>query len=190
MVIRAASPAIASANLTSAASLIRPAREYRASFMAALREFHADGHYLNWPPIHSEKDFAAFLRRAQQAYAAPTPGYVPERCFWLVDEGEICGVLHFRHPLNDALRQFGGHLGYTIRPSRRRRGYGTRILRLGLELVWRLQPALARVLLTCYDDNPASRRIIERNGGRLEDTIRLPAHHAAIHRYWIERPRT
>ena len=90
-------------------------------------------------------------------------------------------------PLNQALRQFGGNVGYTIRPPRRSLGYGSRILRLGLALIWQLEPALTSVLLTCYENNPASQRIIERNGGRLENTINLPSHTSAIRRYWITR---
>ncbi len=182
MEINTASPTRAAAG-----TLTRPDWEQRVSFLAAMREFHADGHYLNWPLTETERDFANFLARQERAFTQPVPGYVSERCFWLVDADEVCGVLHFRHPLNQALRQFGGNVGYTIRPSRRSHGYGSRILRLGLALIWQLEPALSSVLLTCYENNPASQRIIERNGGRLENTIRLSSHTSAIRRYWIAR---
>ncbi len=173
--------------LTRGGVLVCPGWAYHSTFSSALREFHADGHYLNWPAIKNDEDFANFLGRMRAAYENPFPGYVPERCFWLIDDEQLRGVLHFRHPLNHALRQFGGNVGYTIRPNSRDQGYGKRILQLGLLEVWRAEPALSQVLLTCYEDNPASARIIESNGGQLEDVIRLPSHPQAIRHYWIQR---
>lgn len=170
-----------------AGTLISPGWEQYASFLATMREFHADGHYLSWPLPETRRSFGHFLAQLDAAYTEPIPGHVPERIYWLVDEGEVCGVLHFRHPLSSALREFGGNVGYTIRPSRRGLGYGSLILQLGLVLIWEIEPALERVLLTCYEDNPASQRIIERNGGKLEKTTRLHSHPAAIRHYWITR---
>ena len=169
--------------------LTDPGWSHYASFLAAMREFHADGHYLNWPIPDSRQGFAELLRYLDEAYTRPIPGYVPEQTHWLVVDEEVCGVLHFRHPLNAALLQFGGHVGYTIRPSRRKRGNGALILELGLSKVWQSEPDLQRILLTCYENNPASRRIIERNGGRWEKTLCLPAHPSPIRHYWIERLR-
>lgn len=168
--------------------LTYPGWNHYASFRAAMREFHADGHYLNWPIPETKQSFADLLRFLEVAHTQPIPGYVPEQTYWLVVDEEVCGVLHFRHPLNAALLQFGGHVGYTIRPSRRQRGYGSLILRLGLPKIWKRQPELRRVLLTCYENNPASQRIIERNGGRWKNTLQLPTHPSPIRHYWIERP--
>lgn len=175
------------ANRSVVAHLARPCWEHYPSFLTAMQEFHADGHYHNWPMPSTRQSFASFLTDLDMAFTHPLPGYVPEQTFWLVVEREVCGVLHFRNPLNEALRQFGGHVGYTIRPSQRNRGLGSLILQLGLTLIWQVAPGLERILLTCYENNPASQRIIERNGGRWERSLHLTAHPSAIRHYWIEQ---
>jgi predicted acetyltransferase len=93
-------------------------------------------------------------------------GFVPYHTFWLVqDETRILGELRLRHRLTEMLAIEGGHIGYNIRPSERRKGYGTLQLRLGLEKARGLR--LTRVLVTCDDDNLPSAKIIETNGGVL-----------------------
>ncbi len=181
-------PFVAATGRVAEGHLTRPSGDHHASFLTAMREFHAAGHYHNWPLPATQQSFASFLADLELAITCPLPGYVPEQTFWLVVEGQVCGVLHFRNPLNAALRQFGGHVGYTIRPSKRKQGLGSRILQLGLPLIWQVAPSLERILLTCYENNPASQRIIERNGGRWENTLHLAGHPSAIRHYWIEQP--
>ena len=89
--------------------------------------------------------------------------------FRLVKGDEYVGRHSIRQGLNDSRRRVGGHVGDDIRASRRRRGYGTEILRLELTKAQRL--GLTRVVLTCHKDNVGSRRIIERNGGQWEDAV-------------------
>jgi predicted acetyltransferase len=92
--------------------------------------------------------------------------------------------LSIRHELNEWLRTIGGHIGYDIRPSRRREGLGKRQLALGLAEARAL--GLERVLLTCDADNVGSRRIIEGNGGVLEDEMEDPATGKVKLRFWID----
>lgn len=83
-------------------------------------------------------------------------------------DGALVGMLDVRHSLdNPFLRDCGGHIGYSVRPSERRKGYGAQILRLGLDYARRL--GLSRVMLGCFDDNTASRRTILRCGGVLTE---------------------
>jgi len=89
-----------------------------------------------------------------------------------------------RHQLTPALEHEGGHIGYDIRPSARRRGFGTLILALTLERARIL--GLARALLTCDTDNTASARIIERNGGALAARVVSNRTGKLISQYWIE----
>lgn len=112
-------------------------------------------------------------------------GWVPCSTFYLVDEnGMILGKSSLRHELNSFLRHIGGHIGYVIRPDRRRNGYGTAILRLTLEKA--AERGLQRVLVTCDADNDASAKIIEKNGGLLEDEYQDADLAVPKRRYWIE----
>jgi len=132
-------------------------------------------------------DFAAYVRRLRDnAAGAHLPAdYVPSSTFWLLRDGKtILGVSRLRHHLNDHLRVTGGHIGYDIRPSQRRRGYGTRILALTLEKA--LARGLKRVLVTCLADNVASARIIEKSGGLLQDEIFSEPMGGRLRRYWID----
>jgi predicted acetyltransferase len=100
--------------------------------------------------------------------------------YWITD-GEpetVVGFLALRHSLNDWLLEEGGHIGYSVRPSRRRQGYAARALALALDRAAEL--GLERVLLTCDEDNTGSRRTIEGGGGVYEDTRN------GKRRYWIE----
>lgn len=94
--------------------------------------------------------------------------FVPQNVYWLYVQGWPVGIGKLRHALTDALRELGGHIGYAIHPEARRRGYGTIMLRLLLAEARRF--GLREVLLTCDEDNTASRRVIQKNGGRLTGT--------------------
>ena len=100
------------------------------------------------------------------------------RYFWIADGDEVVGSLAVRHELSAWLLEEGGHIGYSIRPSRRRAGARVARARAGAGRAREL--GLDRVLVTCDEDNERSRRTIERNGGVLEDV------RAGKRRYWIE----
>jgi predicted acetyltransferase len=100
--------------------------------------------------------------------------------YWITDgdQEEVVGFLALRHSLNDWLLEEGGHIGYSVRPSRRREGHARRALGLALDRARVL--GLDRVLVTCDEDNDGSRRTIEGAGGILEDTRN------GKRRYWID----
>lgn len=177
------------------AVLVPPTSEYAASCIAALREGFARGIQLPAPEERIREIEADFVRYIAQiteqrgTITLPTGEVIPKvpfSLFWLVEGEAFIGEISIRHELNAWLLQEGGHIGYGIRPSRRGQGYGKLILRLGLDECRRL--GLPRVFVTCADDNPASARIIEANGGALENMISDPANHgrAPVRRYWIE----
>ena len=84
-------------------------------------------------------------------------------------EGQLLGLLQIRENLIGYLVEFGGHIGYCVRPSQRRKGYASDMLRRGLKLCRQL--GLERVMITCLESNVGSARTIERCGGVYEKTI-------------------
>lgn len=168
--------------------LAEPSESYKDSCLEALRESHAEGWRLELDIGEVSADFGGFVQRllSETDRSKLKPGLVPQTVLWLIDDGEYIGRLSIRHELNESLRRHGGHIGYEIRPSKRRQGYGTTILKLGLEKAKEL--GLHKVLLTCNSRNIGSRRIIEHNGGVLEDEIDIEVNGMMVPhlRYWID----
>jgi len=108
-------------------------------------------------------DFPAYLARHVK-YARGTdipPQHVPQTMYWLYVDGSPVGIGKLRHYLNDNLRIRGGHIGYSIRPSARGKGYGTLILR---ELLKQAEAkGIPEVLITCTETNTLSRRVLAAN---------------------------
>jgi predicted acetyltransferase len=160
---------------------------YRLTYLDALREFHAELHNLEQDADSLTQDFEGYIRYLQrQSTDDRRDGLVPETFYWLIDDGLYIGRLSVRHHLNERLLQFGGHIGYEIRPGKRRMGYGKVILRLGLERA--RQHGITRALITCDDDNIGSAKVIEANGGILENTVLLSHRAVPTRRYWIDIP--
>ena len=97
---------------------------------------------------------------------------------------KVVGVLQIRHYLNELLATWGGHIGYSVAPSERRRGYATEMLALALQKCKEL--GISRVLITCFPENEGSRRTILKNGGVYESTIYIDELNKKVERYWID----
>lgn len=113
------------------------------------------------------------------------PGQVPSTLLLAFVGHRIVGRVSIRHALTPALERLGGHIGYAVLPACRRRGYATAMLRQAV-VIARDELGLARVLVTCDDDNVGSIRVIERNGGKLQNVVTGPDLRAPKRRYWIE----
>ena len=127
------------------------------------------------------EDFAYYLEHLE--YKEPQEGLVPDSTFFCFDEKRnlMVGAVNIRHDLNDYLLKYGGHIGDGIRPSERRKGYATEMIRLALEECRKL--GLTRVLMTCDKNNIGSAKSIIRNGGILENEV---LENGVIkQRYWI-----
>ena len=141
------------------------------------------------PGYHQRELPEGFAEHVQWLRSQETrnePGkYVPQNTYWLVRDGrEIIGESRLRHALTPSLEQFGGHIGYMIRPSERRKGYGTKILALTLEKAREI--GLERVLVTCSPANTASAKVALANGG-ISDTDGVnPENGEPVCRFWIE----
>lgn len=161
--------------MTTTSYLVRPTPVFRDSYLAALRE----GLDRHGEPGKSESeidaiaaDFEAHLASLDKDGQTPleefgrTLASVPATTFWLVDGGEFVGVVNIRASTNShVLARFGGHVGYSVRPSMRRRGYGTHQLALALQICRGMGLGIVRI--SCAESNAGSRRIIESNGGIL-----------------------
>ncbi|MCY4466936.1 MAG: GNAT family N-acetyltransferase [Chloroflexi bacterium] len=153
-----------------AACLVLPEAAYKDSYIDAVYEYIREGHRDLWQPELLRANFDEYLQTLRDKETAPLAGMAPATLFWLIAPGDIyAGELDLRHILSDDLRRFGGHIGYSIRPSLRRCGYGRLICRLGIEEA--RARGIGDILITCDDDNIASRKIIEANGGVLIDKI-------------------
>ncbi len=171
--------------------LALPSLDLYDSWAEAVAEFgggHVDGMggMPGGAPPATDRDACAELVARTRLYSdtsRPVPeGFVHSDYFWITSDdpapATVVGFIAVRHSLNDFLLDQGGHIGYSVRPSRRREGHASRAL--GLALVRAAELGLDRVLVTCDDDNVGSARTIESQGGVLED-IR-----GVKRRYWIE----
>ena len=111
-------------------------------------------------------------------------GKVPDSVFFLLDEdrNRLLGAVNIRHRLNDYLLREGGHIGDGIRPSERRKGYATEMIRLALIECKKL--GMDRVLIVCDRDNIGSAKSIIHNGGILENEF-VNSDGEVEQRYWI-----
>jgi predicted acetyltransferase len=169
--------------------LIAPTTLLRESWLAARNEWdrgvHQDGSGLDQDDdVDSAEGFAqwvARLHREADLAIPPAAGRVHATYWWITENGSYLGAITLRHALNDFLLQAGGHIGYSVRPSARRRGVATWALRSVLPKARAL--GLQRVLVTCNDTNLASARTIENAGGVLADV--LDTELGRTRRYWI-----
>jgi predicted acetyltransferase len=164
-------------------SLIAPTLDLEEAFIDMAREWRADSDDRYREAIEGFTAYVTSLSAQARGVGLP-PGRVPQSTFWLVRHDlRLLGCSRVRHWLVDHLRLEGGHVGYDVRPCERRKGYGTRLLELTLHEAGKL--GLETVLVTCDDDNVASWRTIERNGGSLADRV-VSARTGKLHRrYWI-----
>jgi predicted acetyltransferase len=163
--------------------LVRPTTDVQQSFLVAMAEFRAEGratpadHSMighenrkygdTW---HTPEGFATFVTelRADALEETPRPeGRVPCTTLWYVSGAEYLGRLAIRHKLNEFLLEEGGHIGYDVRPTARRKGHATAMLREALPIAHSL--GISQTLVTCDVDNVASRKVIEAAGGVFED---------------------
>lgn len=135
-------------------------------------------------PFSTEKPWVQFLAELEEESIGQNlqPGRVRALYFVAVVSGGIVGRTSIRLDLNDWLFKYGGHIGYAVRPADRRKGYANSILRQSLIIL--KTHGIDRALLTCDDLNVGSQRVIESNGGVLEDKVEREEG-KLTRRYWI-----
>ena len=150
--------------------LVRPNAKYLKSVYEAHREQYKNKEITKeiWENIQLEmKDPIVFVKTINNKSRGKglAAGQLPFIRFWLIDGDEYIGTLRLSPNITQIMKYREGNIGYQIRPSKRKKGYGSEILRLGLLKAKNV--GLKQVYLNCSRDNIASKNIIEMNGGRL-----------------------
>jgi predicted acetyltransferase len=162
--------------------------EDRSEAIAAHRELALDDFEFlldSFGKYEIDGDWSAYLDRLDSSRCGEDVpvGRVPSTFLVAEVDGRIIGRVSIRHELNAYLEERGGHIGYGIRPEFRGRGYATNILVKALKIVRGF--GVQRVLVTCSDNNEASRKVIEKCGGVLENIIDTEDGER-VRRYWLE----
>lgn len=167
--------------------LSRPSLALQNAYLTFYREWVERGEKMvPWVISRDPTDFQGmieFLLKNENGEQLPD-GWVPDSTYWMVTgERRIVGVVNIRHGLTEQLLNRGGHIGYGIRPSERRKGYATKLLSLALEKAREL--GLEKVLVVCDEWNVGSEKTIRKNGG-VQDTSYVEDDGNVILRFWID----
>lgn len=172
-----------------ALKLTKLTKEYKEQLLEMYDEWtldHKENHTNTSPGAifrnNPHDDFDYYLNNLDSDN--PPNGFVPDTTLFLLDEdrNRLLGATNIRHYLNEYLLATGGHIGDGIRPSERRKGYATELIRLSLIECKKL--GIDKVLICCYKSNIGSAKSIIKNGGVLENEI--PDGDEICQRYWVE----
>jgi predicted acetyltransferase len=173
--------------------LVLPSIQYKDSFLRSVAEYKETDttnprvdDLVGMKVEEVKNNFEDYVaKKISQSRGENLPeGYVPCTHLWLVDNGEFVGRVDIRHRLTPHLLHEGGHIGYDIRPSKRGRGHGKTLLKLALAEAQKL--GINKVLVMCHEGNIGSQKVIEANGGVLENTV-TGADGKTILRFWINK---
>ncbi|GAA0730240.1 GNAT family N-acetyltransferase [Clostridium malenominatum] len=162
--------------------LSKPNKEYQKSFEEYVQSYKNsdENFYYNFykKALENFNEYLNDLDNYSKGIELPL-GWVITSSFWLIDNNEVVGVIRIRH--QDVLAD--GHIGYDISPYHRKRGYGTQILKLALVEAEKI--GIKEAMVTCNIDNIQSKKIIEKNNGKLIETIFIQDENEHVHRYSI-----
>lgn len=151
--------------------LVIPKMEHKGAAEGFKKEFFACGEgIIHGSALLDKMEYAAWLENLLKNSDPKTarPDWVQASTFFAAraGDGRIAGIIDIRHNLEHPfLSEYGGHIGYSVRPSERQKGFATDMLRQALGFTRRL--GLSKVMLGCFSDNLASKRTIEKCGGKL-----------------------
>ena len=168
--------------------LVIPNENYKEQVMNYLEEHIQNGEY----ELHGDggldhlKDYDKWLLKIRFDMKVNSDKEIVPSTLYLAirkSDNKLVGMIQIRHKLNETLLKKYGHIGDGVRPSERKKGYSTEMIKLALEKCKLLN--IHKVLITCDKDNVASARTIIKNGGVLENEIE-EENGNIIQRYWID----
>ncbi|HDR8181207.1 TPA: GNAT family N-acetyltransferase [Bacillus thuringiensis] len=168
-------------------SLLTPTTDLQEEYLDFYKEWKDSGEtMIPWVISKDPSNFPAMIQELLDAHNGVNlpENWVPDSTYWLVtDENKIVGAVNIRHSLTEHLCNAGGHIGYGIRPSERRKGYATKLLELSLEKTKELN--ITKALVVCDEVNTASEKTISHNGGLRDDDF-IEEDGNVVRRFWIE----
>ncbi|MGN4881448.1 GNAT family N-acetyltransferase [Bacillus cereus group sp. MYBK106-1] len=168
-------------------SLLTPTTDLQDEYLDFYNEWKDSGEtMIPWVISKDPSNFPAMVQELLDAHNGVNlpQSWVPDSTYWLVtDNNRIVGAINIRHSLTEHLFNAGGHIGYGIRPSERRKGYATKLLELSLEKTKKLN--ITRTLVVCDEVNTASEKTILHNGGVRDDDF-IEEDGNVVRRFWIE----
>lgn len=168
--------------------LQRPSEDYAAQIMEYRQEFLDAGESMDGcGSLRQTEDALEYIKscRDKEDPATVPAHLVPATQFFLTrkKDNKLIGMIQVRHYFNEYLEKYAGHIGYSVRPSERRKGYAKAMLAMVLPYCREL--GITRVLVSCVDGNLGSERTILANGGVYESTVREPSGNRDLKRFWI-----
>lgn len=168
--------------------LIRPRSEYAGQIIEYRQEFLDAGDSMDGTgPLRrtpNPEEYIWICSEYENPLKVPAR-LVPATQFLFLrkSDNKLVGMIQVRHRFNDYLEKYAGHIGYSVRPSERRKGYAKEMLRITLPFCREI--GIDKVLITCIDGNIGSEKTILANGGIYEYTIHEPDENVNLKRFWI-----
>lgn len=168
--------------------LIEPTIKYSEQIRTYRQEFIDSGDSMDGTggliKFDDPQEWIGFLAKHKDPETVPEGRVSSTQLIFVREEDrKIVGMIDIRHYLNEYLEKFGGHIGYSLAPSERRKGYATQMLKATLPVCKRL--GIDKVLITCIRGNEGSKRTILNNGGVFDSIVYEPDEKVELEKYWI-----
>ena len=169
--------------------LMRPTSEYASQIAEYRQEFLDAGDSMDGcgplRRIEDPEEYIKICKDYEDPDRVPSHLVLATQFFFIRKcDNKLVGMLQVRHYFNEYLEKYAGHIGYSVRPSERRKGYAKEMLRAVLPFCREI--GLAKVLISCIDGNVGSEKTILANGGVYESTVHEPNEDRDLKRFWIE----